>query len=61
MKIFKATLRDKSKLKQLFYDYLSEFKSHREFDVSVTDSKSYKYLDVYWNEKRRHPLLSFVE
>ena len=61
MKIVEATVSDKSKFEHLLDHYLSELKTHREFNVGATDSKTYRYLDAYWNEKGRHPFLFYLE
>jgi predicted acetyltransferase len=61
LKVVKATLIDKLKFKQLLNQYLLELKTHHEYNVGYTDTKTYRYLDSYWNEKGRHPFLFYLE
>jgi predicted acetyltransferase len=61
MKIVKASLSDKSKFEQMLDQYLSELKTHREFNIGATDSKTYRYLDAYWHEKGRYPFLFYID
>ena len=61
VKIVEAPVSDKAKFEHLLDQYLSELKAHREFNVGATDSKTYPYLDAYWNEKGRHPYLFYFE
>ena len=59
--IVEATVNDKPKFEHLLDPYLSELKTYREFNVGATDSKTYPYLDSYWNEEGRHPYLFYYK
>ena len=61
VKIVEAAPSDKPKFEQLLDQYLSELKTHREFNVGATDSTTYPYLDSYWNEEGRHPYLFYYK
>jgi len=61
MKIVEAVLNEKSKFEKMLDHYLAELKTHREFNASALDSESYRYLDLYWGEKGRHPYLFYFE
>jgi predicted acetyltransferase len=53
----RARLGDRRILAALLDDYLHELADHREAAVGATDSRSYPYLDAYFSEPGRHPLL----
>lgn len=61
VKIVEAPVSDKPKFEHLLDQYLSELKAHREFNVGAINSKTYQYLDTYWNEKGRHPYLFYLK
>jgi predicted acetyltransferase len=56
-----AELRDKPVLRQLLQLYQYDFSEFDDADVDAEGSYRYRYLDEYWTEPERHPLLFRVD
>lgn len=56
-----ATLRDKSKLRQLLELYSYDFSEWSQDDVDENGFFGYGYLDAYWMEPDRQPFLIRVD
>lgn len=52
-----AELRDKPVLRQLLQLYQYDFSEFDDADVEAEGAYRYQYLDEYWTEPDRHPLL----